>query len=103
MFKKILSAVIAITLVMGMCSCSEQASSQSAEPSITTASQKDPDVTQSEPSVIKTEPVEPPAESGRETVELTANYSFAKTNSEQKNDADFLVNWSSFSVELFKK
>ena len=103
MFKKILSAVIAITLVMGMCSCSEQASSQSAEPSITTASQKDPDVTQSEPSVIKTEPVEPPAESGRETVELTSNYSFVKTNSEQKNDADFLKGLSSFSVELFKR
>ena len=103
MFKKILSAVIAITLVMGMCSCSEQASSQSAEPSITTASQKDPDVTQSEPSVIKTEPVEPPAESDRETVELTANYSFTKTNSEQKNDADFLKGLSSFSVELFKR
>ena len=89
MFKKILSAVVAITMVMGMCSCSEQSSGEPG--SLPTASQYEP-----------SQPQEPIADTGGGTVELTANYSFSQADSTQKNDADFIKGLNSFSVELFK-
>ena len=55
MLKKMISAVIAITMVMGMCSCSEQSSGQ------------DP---QSSSQIVQpSEPVEPRTDLGQNTIQ----------------------------------
>ncbi len=97
MYKKIISAMIALTMVMGMCSCSENA---------LTGSAKDPASSVSSPSgdpVIKTEPEEPEPTYGGEVVELTANKTFKAASADAKNDERFISGLSSFSVELFKR
>ena len=83
MLKKIVSAVIAITLVMGMCSCSENSSSEPAS-TPTTASQS------------------PAAELTQPGVSPTANYAFVENTSTDKLDEKFVSGMNSFSVELFK-
>ena len=80
MFKKIISAVIAITMVMGMCSCSESSATEPAS-SLGTASQ--------------TPAVEP-------AVTPTADYAFVKNESTDPLDEKFISGMNSFSVELFK-
>lgn len=95
MFKKIISAVIAITMVMGMCSCGEQSSSVSDKPGVTASGSKEPS------SVVKSEP-EPIPDTGRDSIELTANYEFSQAAHDKKNDADFIKGIGSFSAELFK-
>ena len=88
MFKKMISAVIALSMVMGMCSCSE--SSQ------TTADTPQPHSSFNEP-----------AEPGNtniniNAVELTANYTFNKAGDDQSCDDKFLSGMNAFSVQLFK-
>lgn len=91
MLKRFISAVIAITMVMGMCSCSEQPlGSEPMQPSS--------QIVQPMPS----EPVEPSSDLGGNTVQLTADYNFSPAQSSEKNDSDFVNGISGFSVELFK-
>jgi len=88
MLKKMISAVIAITMVMGMCSCSEQSSGQ------------DP---QSSSQIVQpSEPVEPRTDLGQNTIQLTADYTFNKADTNQGSDEQFLKGVNGFSVQLFK-
>lgn len=82
MFKKILSAVIALTMVMGMCSCSENSSS---EP------------TSSKPQSSLSEPVQNTASGA-----LTDKYTFVPAVNTNEYDKDFVSAVNGFSVELFK-
>ncbi|MBO5577018.1 MAG: serpin family protein [Ruminococcus sp.] len=84
MFKKVISAVLAITMVMGMCSCTDTASSQS--PSSNHSS------SQSEvgPSVLDKSIIQP-----------TANYQFSPESLEQY-DEKFISGVNGFSAQLFK-
>ena len=93
MFKKIISAVIAITMVMGMCSCSEQASSQ------LTAAPTPSIVTRPQPS----EPEPPAVTVGGNALQPTANYSFAPASKNEEITNEFAQGMNSFSVELFKQ
>ncbi|MBR7007616.1 MAG: serpin family protein [Ruminococcus sp.] len=91
MLKRSISAVIAITMVMGMCSCSETSPGtfpQQPEPSSFTG-----DVPQPEP---------PEATIGSGAVQLTANYSFDPVQSSGTNDEDFISGINKFSSGLFR-
>jgi serpin B len=87
MFKKIVSAVIAITMVLGMCSCGEQSSSEPAKPGVSSSGQSEPT----------------PDPDFYSNAAMTGNYTFAPAVNAQKNDEDFIKGMSGFSVELFKK
>lgn len=87
MFKKFLSAVIAITLVMGMCSCSENSSSQ-------------PEPNKPNSSFAEQSESKPASSDG--IVQPTANYEFKQTEREGAYDKDFVSALNGFSVELFK-
>ncbi len=93
MLKKIISAVIAITLVIGMCSCSEQESTQlpwnPADPEITRPHLPEPE-----------EPVLPPDDT---SVQPTANYTFTPGKKDEKITDEFAQAFNNFSVELFKQ
>lgn len=93
MLKKIISAVIAITLVIGMCSCSEQESTQlpwnPADPEITRPHLPEPE-----------EPVLPPDDT---SVQPTANYAFTPGAKDEKITDEFAQAFNNFSVELFKQ
>lgn len=78
MFKRIISAVIALTMVIGMCSCSEQSSTGDISPAA-----------YSHESIDK-------------SMQLTANYDFKETDREDNFDEDFISAVNGFSVELFK-
>ena len=78
MFKRIISAVIALTMVIGMCSCSEQSSTGDISPAA-----------YSHESIDK-------------SMQLTANYEFKETDREDNFDEDFISAVNGFSVELFK-
>lgn len=78
MFKRIISAVIALTMVIGMCSCSEQSSTGDTSPAA-----------YSHESIDK-------------SMQLTANYEFKETDREDNFDEDFISAVNGFSVELFK-
>ena len=94
MFKRIVSAVIAITMVMGMmCSCSESSSSEPASPNSIISQPDTSDSPSSQPDA--------PSTNG-DNIELTANYSFAKASDGSTNDADFISGLNGFSSELFK-
>ncbi len=96
MVKKIISAVIALTLVMGMCSCGDNASSDPvSKPASSLSGSSEP--------VTKTEPDEPEPTYGGEVVELTADKKFKPASDNQKNDEKFVSGLGSFSVELFKR
>ena len=75
-------------MVMGMCSCSEQSSGQ------------DP---QSSSQIVQpSEPVEPRTDLGQNTIQLTADYTFNKADTNQGSDEQFLKGVNGFSVQLFK-
>lgn len=82
MFKRIIGAIIALTMVASMCSCSEQeSSSQPTQP------------TPSSPSVV---------EPASKAASPTANYTFVGASDGQKHDDSFITGLNSFSVEMFK-
>lgn len=78
LFKKILSAVTALTMIMGMCSCSGQTSSG--------------DISSSAYSHVDID----------KSLQLTANYDFKGTEGEGQYDKGFVGAVNGFSVELFK-
>ena len=91
MFKRFLSAVIALTLVMGMCSCSD--SSQS-EPNSTA-----PNSSYSQPD----KPDEPvPSANGGKVIELTADKTFTPSDTNKTSDEKFVGGINAFSTNLFK-
>ena len=96
MFKKILSAVVALTLVMGMCSCSESsgAADKGGSSVVTTLPP-----TRTEPDTNKNEPFQPSGD----VVSPTANYQFVPAADKASSDEKFLIGANEFSVELFKK
>ena len=97
MFKKILSAVVAMTLVLGMmCSCSESSS---------TGDNKNSSVVNSLPPT-KTEPETPNNGSftpSEDIVSPTSQYQFLPAaDSKISSDEQFLIGANEFSVEFFK-
>ena len=94
MFKRFLSAVIALTLVMGMCSCSD--SSQS-EPNSTA-----PNSSYSQPDKpdAPDEPV--PSANGGSVIELTADKTFTPSDTNKTSDEKFVSGINAFSTNLFK-
>ncbi len=84
MLKKFISAVIAISLVMGMCSCSD---------SSTTETKKNPTASQS----ASGEPFKP----GEDVVSPTAAYQFVPA-ADISSDEKFLIGANEFSVDLFR-
>ena len=82
MIKKVISAILAISMVMGMCSCSENSSS---EP------------TSSKPQSSLSEPVQNTASGA-----LTDKYTFVPAVNTNEYDKDFVSAVNGFSVELFK-
>lgn len=82
MLKRIISIIVAFTLAVGMCSCSEQ------------ESRKDEPVSPSSPVVTNNQQM-------LEAVP-TSNYTFQKASGDQKNDEAALAALGGFSVELFK-
>ncbi|MBQ8119913.1 MAG: serpin family protein [Ruminococcus sp.] len=84
MIKKIISAVLAISLVMGMCSCSD---------SSTTETKKNPTASQS----ASGEPFKP----GEDVVSPTAAYQFVPA-ADISSDEKFLIGANEFSVDLFR-
>lgn len=97
MFKKILSAVIALTMVMGMCSCSDSGltESSSSAPHSSFGESDEP----SHPS----EPEEAKPDLSGEAIELTANKTFTPAQNDTRIDQAFINGINNFSVELFKK
>ena len=84
MLKKFISAVIAISLVMGMCSCSDSG---------TTETKKNPTASQS----ASGEPFKP----GEDVVSPTAAYQFVPA-ANISSDEKFLIGANEFSVDLFR-
>ena len=98
MLRRILSAVIAVSLVMGMCSCSHSSSSE--------PSPGQPDSSFAEP----TEPTEPdvpikpdPVPQG-DVIDLTSDLQFTPMPNDHSKtyDAEFIKGIGGFSTELFK-
>lgn len=85
MFKKVISAVIALTMVMGMCSCGDSSGTADAK-----QTKEKPSAAQQQAS----EPVNVP-------ISPTSNYQFAAA-SENTTDDKFIAGTNEFSVELFK-
>ena len=96
MFRKIVSAVVALSLVLGMCSCSESSSLLDKDDSsvITTLPP-----TKTEPDTPNPNAFEP----GGNIVSPTADYSFVPAADQASSDEKFLMGANEFSIELFKK
>ncbi|MBQ3936098.1 MAG: serpin family protein [Ruminococcus sp.] len=91
MIKKFISAVIAITMVMGMCSCSEQSSGSEPQPGSQIVQPSEPKPTQ-QPSEFKLT---------KDMLNPTADYQFVAA-SDVSSDEKFLIGANEFSVNLFK-
>ena len=94
MFKRILSAVIALTLVMGMCSCSDSSQSEP-NPSAPNSSYSQPDKPDA-----PDEPV--PSANGGKVIELTADKTFTPSDTNKTSDEKFVSGINAFSTNLFK-
>ncbi len=91
MIKKFISAVIAITMVMGMCSCSEQSSGSEPQPGSQIVQPSEPKPTQQPSSFEPT----------KDMLNPTADYQFVAA-SDVSSDEKFLIGANEFSVNLFK-
>ena len=94
MFKRFLSAVIALTLVMGMCSCSDSSQSEP-NPSAPNSSYSQPDKPD-----VPDEPV--PSANGGKVIELTADKTFTPSDTNKTSDEKFVSGINAFSTNLFK-
>ena len=94
MFKRFLSAVIALTLVMGMCSCSDSSQSEP-NPSAPNSSYSQPDKPDA-----PDEPV--PSANGGKVIELTADKTFTPSDTNKTSDEKFVSGINAFSTNLFK-
>ena len=91
MFKRFISAVIAITMVMGMCSCSESSSGSEPLGSTSNSQTGEPKKAQ-QPSEFKLT---------KDMLNPTADYQFVAA-SDVSSDEKFLIGANEFSVNLFK-